>query len=332
MTRRRGFTLIELLVVIAIIAVLIGLLLPAVQKVREAAARAQCQNNLKQLALATLAFHDAHGALPPARVGVKPAPSSPQQPPVETLGYPTWLVRILPQLEQQPAYDRWDLTAFYTDQPDAVRQTIVKTYLCPSRRGPEQAVTVGAFSPAVTLPCGCQLSSGFVKSGLSVDYAGNMGDLSPGSSGAATDFYWPANGTGTIISSRTTFVNNLPRDWTDRIRITDITDGASNTALAGELHVPRGKLATIPDNGPGYDGTQFYYSTRAGGPGVPIATGPDDLVNGLSLYAFGSWHPGGLCNFAFCDGRVTSVRPAISTPTLERLLNRADGQVIPGDL
>src|SRR5262249_5484896 len=130
---RRAFTLIELLVVIAIIAILIGLLLPAVQKVREASSRIQCKNNLKQVGLALHMYHDRMGQLPPAYVA-----SNPSGPDYTQDGGPGWgwAAHILPDIEQSTVYKQIDFTKDITDPANAaVRQQMVKTYLCPSDPG-----------------------------------------------------------------------------------------------------------------------------------------------------------------------------------------------------
>jgi prepilin-type N-terminal cleavage/methylation domain-containing protein len=112
--RRTGFTLIELLVVIAIIAILIGLLLPAVQQVREASSRTQCASNLKQIGLAIHNYHDANKKLPPSRLGVG--------------GYASWMVVILPYVEQAPLFNLWDTTQTYYLQSLAAQQTAVALF------------------------------------------------------------------------------------------------------------------------------------------------------------------------------------------------------------
>src|SRR3954452_4432372 len=119
-TPRGAFTLIELLVVIAIIAVLIGLLLPAIQKVREAANRAACANNLKQIGLACHNYHNVLGEFPPLRINSD---------------YASWFVLIMPYLEQENISRTWNFNVFYRDQPDIARTMQVKSYFCPARRG-----------------------------------------------------------------------------------------------------------------------------------------------------------------------------------------------------
>src|SRR5688572_9714562 len=138
--RGRAFTLIELLVVIAIIAILIGLLLPAVQKVRDAAARAQCANNLKQIGLAIHNYHDANGKLPPGNLYIRLYQNQFDY-------YDTWAISILPYIEQDNLYRLYDLRlpnvipASVSPNQAQVREAAVKTYQCPSDPLPFSLVT-----------------------------------------------------------------------------------------------------------------------------------------------------------------------------------------------
>ncbi len=316
-SRRRGFTLVELLVVIAIIGVLVALLLPAVQYAREAGRKATCKNHLRQIGVATNVFHDTYKTFPPANL--KPRPSDP---PESNCGgkEPTWLVRLLPYLEQLPAYERWDLFRPYDGQPAEIRLLAVETYLCPSRRGPSRAVTQDQ-TLIFTLPCGCSLNPQFFPGGASSDYGGNMGDPSPGLGGFDTDFYWGGNGTGVIVAARPQCQNGLPVNCTDRVGMTSVEDGLSLTLLAGELHVPLGKLNISPFNGPAYNGNHFPAFARIGGPGFPLA----DMHDGLESdsFRFGSWHAGG-CQFVLADGSTRFVASSIPSSVLGRLCHRSD--------
>lgn len=326
--KRRGFTLVELLVVIAVIGILVGLLLPAVQAAREAARATQCKNNLKQIALATELFHDSFGAYPPARYQPRPGDND----------FPcggseaTWLVRIMPFLEQKAAEQRWDYKTPYAQHPDQVRDYNLSVYVCPSRRSLSEAVGSGTVvsqeTTWCTLPCGCRYpctqDASSEVSGAVGDYGGNLGDMSTGSSGLPTDFYYGGNGTGLIISSRAKCQSDSPVDWFDRIRHRDATDGLSNTFVAGEMHVPRGKLGVSPGDAFIYNGDHPFNSARVGGPGVPIVSNLDDIGNGL--VSWGSWHVG-LCTFALADGSVRTLSTSTDTATLGRLCRRNDGDI-----
>src|SRR5216683_5443875 len=207
--RREGaFTLIELLVVIAIIGVLIGLLLPAVQKVREAAARIQCANNLKQFGLAIHNYHDSYQKLPPAALGGD--------------GEVSWAVLLLPYIEQDPLYRQWNLNLRYTyyRHPASVVGAQVKIYYCPSRRtAPQLSVSGDTLPPWGGSP------------GALGDYAANGGN---------TTAVWddPRNGNGVFVYADTTFgPNNTVASWRSLTAFRDVTDGLSNTLLIGEKHV-----------------------------------------------------------------------------------------------
>lgn len=321
--RARGFTLVELLVVIAIIGILIGMLLPAVQQVRESAKRTQCLNRLRQIGLATALFHDSHEAFPPARLYPKKDAVAPRD---EGDNEPSWLIRILPFMEQQAFYRQWDLSKPYTDHPEEAVSHSLASFVCPSRRTADNAqAPTQTQDVLVTSPCGC---GGFVEvevvGGATGDYAGNHGDLSPGSIGASTDYYYGGNGTGVIISSQARIVDDSQLTWIDRISYINITDGSSNTILAGELHVSPENLNSTPYNGPIYNGQDLAAFTRVGGPGVPLQGRAD--ASSSQVFGFGSWHPG-TCNFSFTDGSTRTIDINIDTVTLGQICNRHDGGV-----
>ncbi len=190
---RRGFTLIELLVVIAIIAILIGLLLPAVQKVREAAARMKCQNHMKQLGLGLHNHHDALGGFPPALQNGTGVP---------VMG---WTYFVLPYIEQDNLYKRINLAANWNDaatndaNPGGVNQVEIAIFLCPS-----------------------------APSGRTADRARKILDYPAVTQITRPNPYFA----GTLPPADSTYIGILGHNV--RRRITDITDGSSNTILLGE--------------------------------------------------------------------------------------------------
>ena len=158
-TKRRGFTLIELLVVMAIISLLVGLLMPAVQKTREAANRMSCSNNLKQIATAMHNYQGTYFCLPPSRIDEQKA---------------TWAVLILPFMEKDTLSNRWDINRTYYEQTTEARTTAVRSYFCPTRRtasmNPKQSLSGDVPSvPVAGLPLGKHIP------GALTDYAVSIG-------------------------------------------------------------------------------------------------------------------------------------------------------------
>jgi prepilin-type N-terminal cleavage/methylation domain-containing protein/prepilin-type processing-associated H-X9-DG protein len=308
--RRRGFTLIELLVVIAIIAVLIGLLLPAVQKVREAANRTKCDNNLKQLGLATINFAQSsgRGGIPPAYTYMT-GPSS------------GWGVYILPYMEQDNLYKQYDFTKSATDSTTnaggmtnlAVTCTVVPTFICPSTppRGVYQVVPP-VWPGYPPLP----------------PYNSAPSDYGPAAAvatGLASYLGWPAS------ANRAGPFN--PDVFT---RLEMISDGTSNTILLAEIAGKYELYRTNGDTGQklslNYGGAGGWGDGTTGGNSLrgSDATGVNQYgpcgINCSNDFGYYSFHPGG-CNAVLCDGSVRFLSASIDINTLAAVTTMANGEV-----
>jgi prepilin-type N-terminal cleavage/methylation domain-containing protein/prepilin-type processing-associated H-X9-DG protein len=287
---RRGFTLIELLVVIAIIAVLIGLLLPAVQKVREAANRMSCANKLKQLGLALLNFENTYDKFPPGRVR-GPLPEAG----VTRPGRHGWGPFILPFIEEQPLADKyhWDL-----DSSDPLNQPVLvsplKVFQCPSAEA-DRFYTLGPFaSYGGKAACGDYAPTWFVDPVLAA--GDNRGVLVPNSMTRMADII-----DGTSNTILLTEDAGRPKQWRAG------TAGADQTVLGGPW---AGFETGITVEGSQHDGT-----SRPG----PCA------LNGTNDHEVYSFHSGG-ANAVFADGTVHFLKAGMSIRVLAALVTRAGGE------
>jgi len=339
-----------LLVVIAIIAVLIGLLLPAVQKVREAAARLQCQNNLKQMGLAMHNYHDVHQVFPWGHQKGSDANDN-------DIWYLPWSVFILPYIEQNNLYRRFDTTRPYNALPNNdgtlnpatnPSAVAVKTYQCPSspsqgrlyidtwtafRNESGAADTIG-FGPLTKTP------------GLSAsDY--NTTNVHK----KLTDSFWPNNSypgghwvTGVLS-------DDFP------VRIVDITDGSSNTCMVtenaggpdlwanGQIIASASDSPAYPDaptasnpnklypQGTGWaepwNGEQWIAGSTTDGLAYPPPYGSWNASNGSCL-GYYSFHAA-VVNFVFADGSVHSISKNLPGKTLIELISIQSGLTLPSD-
>jgi len=315
--KARGFTLVELLVVISIIGLLVALLLPAVHGAREAARRAQCANNLKQIGLALHGYHDVWRNFPPAYLTRHVTG-------LELGAGWAWGTLILPYLEQRPLYNAANFALGFGEvsapliglfENRTVRQASLSIFLCPSAGGGEGPIDLGRDQPQVAISPGQYIAS-----------AGWMDSSQR-----------PIQGTGIFYPN-------------SRVAIADVRDGTSATLMIGE------RSRNLADAAwPGSFGSRTEPASLCAKAGWPVQscvglmflltgrTGPSsDIIRGsipgggtpnhTAAGADGFWsrHPGG-CNFSFCDGSVRFIKETVSPMIFRGLASRAGGEIIGAD-
>lgn len=346
---RCGFTLVELLVVIAIIGVLVALLLPAVQAAREAARRTSCGNNVKQLSIAVHNFHDTYRILPPG--GTSDNPPFGKNSPTGGGWGASWLVHILPFMEQSNLHDKFQLNgtagwgADATNNGNVANGAQIKAFLCPSSplepwaRGPHNAGT------RITAPCYVGISG--AVNGLIPGYTESRFNTPAGSAGCCSGGIAAAS--GVLIPGA-----QSPKS------LASITDGTSNTIMIGEtsdfLITTNGQkqdyrsgyvhgfiigwhtYLSPPNVGNGGDLRTFNMITlrypindkRKGGTGfadLPGNCGSEGVCDNASTNTpLNSAHSGGVM-VGVSDGSVRLIANTTDLATVARLCTRDDGQV-----
>jgi prepilin-type N-terminal cleavage/methylation domain-containing protein len=304
--KRSGFTLIELLVVIAIIAILIGLLVPAVQKVREAAARTQCANNLKQLALAAHSYHDVYKHLPAGSKGPMNGNNSfpngwcdPRYGCGLPYGHFSWAALILPYIEQQALYNQinFNLPAYAVSIEEDLNGTG-----SPTQRGPAgnaaNAVVANNTPPVFVCPSALVVA----QPGTQKDYAIN-------------------GGTGACCPERTASGMTGVAWVNSSVRFADITDGTSNTFLFLEA-ANAGNQSWLPA---GFGSNQFIFVHHPS-QGYVDGSQPPNTTTFNARSARG-YHTGGVLA-SWCDGRVGFISNSITQATYHNMFTRNAGDQI----
>jgi len=338
--RPAGFTLVELLVVIAIIGILVALLLPAVQAAREAARRTQCNNNLKQIALAAHNFHDVYQKMPPGYCGTS-SYGGPSYANTQWLGT---LVFLLPYIEQQAIYDRiqcvknpalptpiastnpwpagaitpwWGTPVGPNGEDDWVTaQTKISGFLCPSTNP-----TTSTGGTSALMHCYGLDGSGTVT----MAYFGGVSQL------GRTSYLPSAGGLGYIPEtpgvSGTTW-NQWAGVFTNRVQnnMGAILDGTSNTLLFGETVGSRRVVGTVQTKQ-----IEFSHSWMGSGP-MPTAwnlrfAGNPSYNQTHNWYQFSAEHPGGV-QFAFADGSIRMITWNVDRLMFRHVSGMADGRVV----
>lgn len=284
---RVAFTLVELLVVIAIIGILVALLLPAVQKAREAARRVQCQNHLKQVGLAIIMHEDGRRRYPMGRDGFDQYSVS-------------WAFQLLPYLEEQAIYE----THVATERADSEVNSIamrspVSTFYCPSRRSPAADRNFDDNGPTPPQVAGVAAGG---------DYAANPG-------------YSTQNGQPGHLKSET----YGPMYFRSKVRPRDVTDGTSKTIAVGERHIPPFPDDAPPEMRQYYQGDLAFFcgdssTTIFAEPWHGLAQGRNDG----GIVSYGSAHDG-VTFFCFLDGHVDSLASDTEEDPLVRLCGIRDG-------
>jgi prepilin-type N-terminal cleavage/methylation domain-containing protein len=307
--RRAAFTLIELLVVIAIIGVLIALLLPAVQKVREAANRSACQNNLKQIGLALHMYHDVNNRFPPGRYDFTPSPGTRH-------GWAAFLLMFLEQDNLARNYrwnENWSSTG---NQPN--RTTQLAIFRCPSAGGPRFDTSGGEVSATVSPPA--------------------ISDYAPisGINGGLVTFVgyntttWPTAMRDGVL--RTTTAGNGLRP----VAIAEITDGLSNTVIIAEdanrpLTFRLGKQQTGNVSGGGWASDSASIAVDGADPatGAPAGAVRSCLINCTNENEIYSFHLG-TANFVLADASVRGISSSVTATAFAPMLTFNEGFVLSG--